>query len=380
MQAAQAQLSEALYQAAAESSAWLAFMQLLVKVSDSRSARLLVLDKSATQVERSIKVNIDDGFHQQYVDYYVNACPWRPELREKPAGQLYSTYLDFSCPQKQFLQTEFYTDWARPQQIHHGMCGTIYEDESQTVQILIQRTPGPGHYCQREKEFMNTMLVPHLRRACQLSVLYARLESKGRAVAEAANHSSLPFALLDDSGKAVYASPGAERIFSEDDGLTLRQERLRARHPKTQSRLAQLIDQAKHAARGAWDSAGGLLDVERGDGSVLTLLISPIAVPSEPLLFAPRQSFVGVFFYDRCQPTVVSDDILRRLYGLTPAEARVAASIARGETLNAVAARQHKSDHTLRSQLKAALKKTKTSSQAQLVNLILTGPAAKRSP
>ncbi len=379
-QAAHTQLSETLYEATAKPEAWLPFMQQLIDVTDSRSARLLIFDKSATQVTRSLKVNIDDSFHRQYVDYYVNACPWRPELKEKPAGQLYSTYMDFSCSQKQFLHTEFYTDWARPQHIHHGMCGTLYEDEQRKIQFLIQRTSEPGHYRQEEKAFVNTMLVPHMRRVCQLSALYTRMEGKSTAIAEATGRSALPFVLLDDSGKAIFTSPGAERIFAENDALTLQHGRLCARRSKIQQQLAQLIEQARNAAQGKWDSAGGLLKIMRPARSEVTLLVSPIIGHSEQLLFSPNQPYVAVFLYEASQHPRISEDILRTLYGLTPAEARVAAGIARGESLEDLAATQHKSMHTLRSQLKAAFKKTNTTQQSQLTHVVLTGPAVKRFP
>lgn len=374
LRAAQPQLGTTLYEAAANPSAWRSFMQDLIAITASRSARLLVLDKTATQVDQSLKVNIDDNYHRQYVDYYVNACPWRPELAEKPAGRLYSGFLDFRCKQRQFLQTEFYADWARPQNIHHGLCGTLHEDTDQKIQFLIQRTEEPGHYTRQERDLINAALVPHMRRVCQLNQLYSRMEGRSEAIAAAAAHSSLPFLLLGADTKVIFASPGAEALIRAGGSLAIEQDRLRVKAPRSGERLQQLVTAARDSALGRWDSAGGVLQIERPAQAPLTLLITPVAGHVEPLLFAPRQSHVAVFVHDPARHPELSQALLQQLYRLTPAEARVAAAIARGLSLEQLATREHKSVHTLRSQLKAVFQKTGTARQNELAHLILSGP------
>src|SRR5690606_4447766 len=125
-----------LYSSALDPGHWQHFLAELVNATDSRSARLLVLNKSANEVLHSTKVNIDDRDHRRYVENYVNTCPWRLELAQKPSGQLYSTFHDFSCRQRAFYQTEFFNDWARELDIHHGICGTVYQTEEYKVQLL----------------------------------------------------------------------------------------------------------------------------------------------------------------------------------------------------------------------------------------------------
>lgn len=153
---------ESIYTTVTDQGAWHTFLRELVACSKSRSARLLVMNPEATRVISSIKVNIDDNYHRQYVDHYVNTCPWRPELQRKTPGRLYSTYLHFSCRQPQFCRSEFFNDWARPQDIHHGVCGTIFRNSSHSVQLLVQRTRDQGHYNEAQTAFFND-LIPHLQ-------------------------------------------------------------------------------------------------------------------------------------------------------------------------------------------------------------------------
>jgi DNA-binding CsgD family transcriptional regulator len=64
------------------------------------------------------------------------------------------------------------------------------------------------------------------------------------------------------------------------------------------------------------------------------------------------------------------DEPLRAAFGLTPAEARLARQIARGDSLEDIAERHQVSLGTVRVQLKSLFQKTQTHRQAQLVSLL----------
>ena len=64
-------------------------------------------------------------------------------------------------------------------------------------------------------------------------------------------------------------------------------------------------------------------------------------------------------------------DRLRRHFGLTPAEARLALHLATGETLRSAAGTLRISYETARTSLKKIFSKTRTSRQAELVMIIL---------
>ncbi len=68
-----------------------------------------------------------------------------------------------------------------------------------------------------------------------------------------------------------------------------------------------------------------------------------------------------------------------RLYRLTRAEARLAGLMARGKRLDGVAETMGVSVNTARTHLKRIFTKTGTSSQAELVHLLLSGTGQIRS-
>lgn len=193
-------LIETIYSTVADPNAWHGFLRDIIACTNSRSARVL----------SSIKQNIDDSYHRQYTEHYVNACPWRKELMQKAPGRLYSTYLHFSCRQPEFLDTEFFNDWASPQNIHHGVCGTIYQNSGRKVQLLVQRTRGQGHYTEEETALFNDF-VPHLQHAFLLAAQVADRCARSDAVATAATEEALPFLLLETTHCASFIATRTPR-------------------------------------------------------------------------------------------------------------------------------------------------------------------------
>lgn len=370
-------LIENIYSTVADPGAWSAVLRELIASSNSRSARLLVMNADATQVISSLKQNIDDSYHRQYTEYYVNACPWRPELQRKLPGRLYSTYLHFSCRQPDFLRTEFFNDWAGPQDIHHGVCGTIYQDSGRTVQLLVQRTGGQGHYSEQDTAFFNHF-VPHLQHAFRLAGQVADRCARAEAVAAAAEGETLPFFLLDGALRPIHCSPGAEALLGPESPLTLCNGQIGAADEACHQRLQRLLrDCLAAAASRALHTAGGGLQVSRPDGGSLHLLVRPIH-PDIPALSAKPAGYVVLYIYDPQAGVAVDPEHLRRLYALSDAEIRVAVALLATPDPAEVARRCFISLHTVRSHLKALFAKTGAQGQADLVKRLLTGPARRR--
>lgn len=74
-------------------------------------------------------------------------------------------------------------------------------------------------------------------------------------------------------------------------------------------------------------------------------------------------------------PLQVPEGLLRDLYGLTPAEARLAASLAAGRTLQEHAEAEGTATGTARWRLKQVFAKTETRRQAELAALVLRSVA-----
>lgn len=369
-------LLDTLYAAPCAAEGWSPFLNRLVQLTGSRSARMLVLDRQAETVLSSLKHNIDDSAHRQYVDHFVNECPWRPELKHKAPGRLYSSYLDFSCPQPAYYRTRFFNDWARHQDIHHGVCGTVWQDDDQTVQLLIQRTRGQGHYTSDETLLIN-QVVDHVRRAVQLHVQVDAIEQQRRGLADAMDVEALPYLLLDANARILHCCSTAEALLDSHPALGSRDGQLLLAAPRMQARLMRTLRQL-----GGRNAPGGdVLLLPDASGQPLRCLISPLRAEHahEALWQGSARPLAIVYLQAPLGHLHIDEALLGRLFDLSEAEARVAADIARGLGPQQIAERYGVSVHTVRTQLKQAFNKTQTSRQNELARLILTSPATRRS-
>jgi DNA-binding CsgD family transcriptional regulator len=176
--------------------------------------------------------------------------------------------------------------------------------------------------------------------------------------------------LVDHEGQVVFANRSARSLLDERDGLTLGPEGLKATDSSTTRALRELV-------RGEPQDRGGALSLPRRSGPPLALLVSPLGSEAERLT-KPRP-VKALFLSDPARGGETGEDTLKRLYGLTAAEARLTQELIQGRTLDEAAAQLAISSNTARSQLRTVFSKTGVRRQSELVRLLLAGPAQLRA-
>lgn len=370
-------LTQHIYRCVDATTLWQPFMQELVDVLDARSSRMLVMNGSADTVQEKFFINHDDYYQKQYVGYYVNKCPWRLELAYKPKGIVYSTYLDFSCKQKAFRNTEFYNDWARPQNIEHGICGTIFHEPDQTVQLLVQRTKEVGHFDRNAVAFANR-LAAHVRNAITLSKNINKMLAVQSGIKKIVNCYTLPFALIDEQFRISFISKDMEKNIQSCNSLSLANDRLVAFNPNKNAKLQRLIKQCHLTTKGKSNSAGGIVTIP-SENKNLKLRVMPLTIESDNALFSSNKVFSIVFLDSIDFKLTLNTEQLFEQYNLTQRECRLAALLCEGLSLDQIAKLHNVETSTLRAQLKSVYLKTNTHRQGELIVTLLNSFAARRN-
>ncbi len=239
-------------------------------------------------------------------------------------------------------------------------------DEAQVIELIAAGV----HEILSVGELDGCRLVSHMHRAI------ARLQAAhlGQGAARAGHAASsvlarLPMAVImvDPSGKVLLANPQGEHVLAKRDGLGVDGGGVVRASKVSDSRL--LADLIVKCAAGAISETEGAISLERPSQS------APLGVLVTPLGKSVGRRGAALFVSEPEAPVEIPPEVLNRLYGFSPAESRLVLMLLQGLRIEEAANQIGVSPNTARYQLKQIFRKTDTSRQAELVKLILTGPA-----
>lgn len=294
-------------------------------------------------------------------------------LPRSPEGSII-TDREFITPQE-MSKSDFYEDFLRRWDIRQFIGINALSSGPDNGFFGIQ-LPRKADSPSKSEISLLKPLMPHLKRAVQLHIRMASLDTKERRLAESIDNLSLGVVLLDARGNIETMNRAAEQIIAAGNGLGVSQKRLCAAHSEEDRRLTRVVGAAT-ASNGSNKIAGGAMLVH-GPNRMrpLSLIITPLS--------SARRSWEGlgavVFISDPEASTSPSlEETLRELYQLTPGEARMAAALVQGMSVKEYAETAAITENTARWLLKQVFAKTDARTQTDLVRLIVRGPAALRS-
>lgn len=218
-------------------------------------------------------------------------------------------------------------------------------------------------------------LVPYLRVALNLFVQRLDMEAEKEVLSLTVSDMSVGSIMVDPYGHILEANPPALAILQQQDGLFVTAGKI-ALHTPSQSK--QLHDLIRRNAEASIDrSLPGLtraMLVDRPSGKEsISLLVRPAAgSTSRQLTIRPTAL---IHLVDPAQPRVTVINALIELFGLTPAEAKVALSLSNGLSIGDTARLSATSTNTVRSQVRSIFSKMGINRQSQLIRTTLISVA-----
>jgi DNA-binding CsgD family transcriptional regulator len=205
--------------------------------------------------------------------------------------------------------------------------------------------------------------------------------TQARAAAGAVLHAGLDalpdgVALLDAEARLVFANAALHAMAAEADGLTLGPRGLETPDPATGLALRRAAIAALAAAEGRVGllPAAGCLAVNRRAGGAPWMVRALPVVPRHGARAPDGFRGAMLLVSDAGRRPQPAPALLARLFGLTPAEASLAASLAAGRTIDDHAKRRGIARETVRSQLATMRRKTGCRRQTDLVAMLARIP------
>jgi DNA-binding CsgD family transcriptional regulator len=175
------------------------------------------------------------------------------------------------------------------------------------------------------------------------------------------------FLLADAERRVLYSNAAAREIVASRDGLAIENGHLIAMSPRSEAAFRKAM--AESAA--CRDPFVRRLGVPRpSHRKSYRLILMPID-DSGTVPLGVAVAAAGIVIIDADSFSAPDPEVLREVFSLTPAEARVAARLALGHNAEEIAAEFNTSVETVRSHIKRIFSKTSTNRQSELVSLIL---------
>lgn len=248
-----------------------------------------------------------------------------------------------------------YAEFCRRHDIPYGSQTPLTRDPSGVIGLSVLRTRAQGAPAAEDRRTFER-LAPHARAAVKMQ---QTLEGRGAdLLAGVLDRLGRPAFVCDGQGLVQAMTPSAEALLGAG-ALRLGRGQLRAADAGATHRLEAAIDRARH---GVAPSSAVILPHPDPDQ---VRMLEVVALPRAPYAFGfePRV-LVLAQAPDRAPDAVAR--LLQAAYGLTAAEAQVAALMGTGESPEAIALARQVSEGTVRTHLRAIYQKLDVSRQLEL--------------
>lgn len=386
-------LVDLIYQSASDPHHWPRFLAALNKKLNTNSANVTIAwfsEDAPTQVAER-RVVYSAGFPPEglasYGQYFGALDPFLSEYKTRfpNGGTVAGEHL---LDRNTFHRTAFYNEFAKLYDVEH-VCFSRLEQHASTASGLgLTRPEKLGPFDDAALRFV-AALVPHMRRAIQINRMLSQESTLYNHVTEDMN---IAVVSLDAKGRPLVVSGLARDLFHRNDGLLLTGNHLAASNASQDAQLQQTIAAAIASSRGAKSHQEvlpeshapsrsrpsrpipycGCLALSRSFSKhPLQVIVHPLY--SSELLLENRPCAV-VMIIDPDQKPTAPAAALQILYGLTPAESRLAELLLQGNELSTCAELLGNSIAGARVRLKSIMRKTNVSRQSELMRLFVGFP------
>lgn len=357
------QVVQALYEAVIVPENWAVALHAFARATNSVGCLLYPRDQAQALVHLPVSPDIKD-----FIAAYVNEGWYLQDVRaargwpQVAAGKLVLTDDDIAPPEER-RSSYFFQEFHRAWELQNwAAIGFRANDGLWCMPLQRSRRQGPISPNQAREL---AAVSPHLGRVVELaSLLDARRAAEHLAMLHLSGAAAV---LLDWRGKISGLTRAAEALLGPD--ICVRSGALVAHHCRSNAALQKLISAASSGVEG--NPGPQVAAIERQGHRPLVVKAIPL---SGALAAVFGQARALLLFTDLDKRSSPIAEILRSAFGLTAAEARLAAEMASGDAVEDAAVRLGITKETARNHLKSIFQKTAVHRQSELVALMAKLP------
>jgi len=356
-------LVETLYREAYAEASWTASLGLLAAQFGARQAVLLVQDASGPlRIESAVGSGAPDLPQ-------ISADPMPGVSGETPV--LHNHVNDATPPRS----GRAHRDTPRVAGIEHLLGFNIRGEGGLVYAFRLLRGPGDAAFTGADSERCRS-LIAHVRAAVHIRRTIVSLQTERILLGRAVNRSETGVITLDQHGLVLELNDWSRAMLRESQQVYMEARRIFLRDLEDDRRWNNMLRSAIASSREARRSRTlGAMPVHDDSGQTrLGLLLR--SIPQKQSAKDPLSPAFALYIRDALSEWVAPSDTIRKLFGVTAAEASLTVHIARGLSIQEAATEMGISPNTAKSHLQAIFLKLGISKQADLVRMALSSVAA----
>jgi DNA-binding CsgD family transcriptional regulator/PAS domain-containing protein len=359
-------LIELTYESSLDPSCWPDFLSALAESAGSTHAAIKLFDFEDLANSVPAQFGFSPEFLKGFEEYWGAADIYFLHGR----GKLHTGWIEQS---QEFLSDEvlsaspYYNEFAVRENIFHQCGAVVAHQETRNVVLTILRSKDAGQFGSPQLCLLQELL-PHIQRASEIHFRLAAATRQRSQMETVIDHLAVAIVFTKEDGQVIFANRSAQELFRKRQSLWIEKGFLTCYGAQLRRHLQAAIARAARTLKAGDGYPGEILKIERpGTGRPLAVTVTPLP---------PRQSFLpegttaAIFISDPDRNGSTPDDLLRILFGLTPAESRLAATLFNGYSLEEAGEALGVTRNTLASQLKSIFSKTGARRQSDLMRLM----------
>lgn len=299
---------------------------------------------------------------QGYVHSFAGNNEWSVRGHAMPVGTV--VHSDRLVNRSEFREGRFFKDYLSLFQLEVGVLALL---DRHGVDHLCLCLPGPDNGLPDLLEEATRLLLPHIQRAVRIARRIGEAELSAHSARAALDAAPSAILMCDAALRLTYVNPQGEALLREGflrvrEGSLILPDRQQGKHLQA---LAD-PDTGQRCAAFAFEAEGQV--------PVAAMAVRIDDHPAHPINPEFGAARIMIVAGRNHRASFANVDHLRDWFGLTPAEARLAATLAEGSSLDDFATTRGVTANAARFLLKGIFAKTDTNRQPQLVARLQATP------
>ena len=359
-----------IYEAILDRSAWSGVFGNLAEFVGAQAGALLwkTYNRStdALSTDAVHTTGIKSPSLELYKERYANLDPTTTPLLQRDVGEVASTTELVSY--SEYVESRFYKEWVKPQGFVDSWHASLEKSATTSVHLIFWRKGKTGIESDATRDRMR-LIVPHLRRAVQISILVDHGKAEAALFGDTLDGIAAGLFLVDANGRILHANASGHALLARGVVLRAYGGKLVSNDASAEQELYRVLDAVggEQVVTGA-DTVAVPLTARHGEHYVAHVL--PLTSGERRRAGTTYAAVAAVFVQKAPLDTPSPHEVIGKHYKLTPMELRVLFAIVQVGGVPEAAEALGIAASTVRTHLRRLFAKTGTERQADLVKLV----------